>query len=140
MQQTTINNDFLPKDPKLLPSEGQEQATLFSWAKMMDRLYPELRLMFHVPNGGGRSKAEAGRFKMEGVKAGVPDIFLPVPRGNYHGMFIEMKKRKGGKVSAEQKVWISELNAQGYYAVVAFGWDEASSCIIDYLEIGKAKA
>jgi hypothetical protein len=140
MVQTTINKDFLPKDPKMLPSEGQEQATLFSWARMMEGRYPELRLMFHVPNGGGRSKAEAGRFKMEGVKAGVPDIFLPVPRGNFHGMFVEMKKRKGGKVSAEQKVWISELNAQGYYAVVACGWDEASSCIIDYLDIGKAKA
>ena len=140
MQQTTINNDFLPKDPKLLPSEGQEQATLFSWARMMEGRYPELRLMFHVPNGGGRGKAEAGRFKMEGVKAGVPDIFLPVPRGNYHGMFIEMKKHKGGKVSAEQKVWLAELAEQGYFAVVAFGWEDASEQIRSYLDIGKCRA
>ena len=86
MTQTMNQMNFLPKDPKMLPSEGQEQATLFNWARMMEGMYPELRLMFHVPNGGGRSKAEAGRFKMEGVKAGVPDIFLPVPRGNYHGI------------------------------------------------------
>lgn len=139
---TTINTDLLPKDPKLLPSEGQEQATLFSWAELEMKRgnYPELKLMFHVPNGGARSKAEAGRFKAEGVKAGVPDIFLPVPRGNYHGMFIEMKKRKGGKVSAEQKVWLAELAEQGYFAVVAFGWEDASEQIRSYLDIGKCRA
>lgn len=142
MLQTKVNTDLLPKDARLLPSEGQEQAALFSWAELeMKRgRYPELRMMFHVPNGGGRSKAEAGRFKAEGVKAGVPDIFLPVPRGNYHGMFIEMKKRKGGKVSAEQKVWLAELAEQGYFAVVAFGWEDASEQIRSYLDIGKCRA
>lgn len=138
---TTIHAELLPKDPRLLPNEGQEQAALFSWAELeMKRgRYPELRLMFHVPNGGARSKAEAGRFKAEGVKAGVPDLFLPVPRGEYHGMFIEMKKRVGGRLSPEQKIWISELNEQGYHAVVACGWDEASNYIKDYLNTGRDK-
>lgn len=138
---TTIHAELLPKDPRLLPSEGQEQAALFSWADLEAKhgRYPELRLMFHVPNGGGRSKAEAGRFKAEGVKAGVPDLFLPVPRGKYHGMFIEMKRRMGGRLSPEQKVWIAELNERGYHAVVACGWDEASNYIKDYLDIGRDK-
>lgn len=133
MERARASQKVMPKDPRLLPSEGQEQATLFHWAGMMSGLYPELRLMFHIPNGGSRSKAEAGRFKVEGVKAGVPDIFLPVPRGKYHGMFIELKRQKGGKASAEQKVWLSELHEQGYHAVVACGWEEAAYEIKDYL-------
>ena len=117
----------------MLPSEGQEQATLFQWAEARSFVYPELRLMFHVPNGGGRSKAEAGKFKMEGVKAGVPDIFLPVPRGKYHGLFIEMKRLRGGKVSKEQSEWIESLHRQGYAAEVCRGWQEAAELICGYL-------
>lgn len=133
MQQTRINPGFLPKDNRILPSEGQEQSTLFQWAEARSFVYPELRLMFHVPNGGSRSKAEAGRFKMEGVKAGVPDIFLPVPRGKYHGLFIEMKRLRGGKVSKEQGEWIESLHRQGYAAEVCHGWQEAAELICGYL-------
>ena len=57
--------------------EGEEQAALFRWAQFQSGKYPELDLMFHIPNGGKRGKAEAARFKAEGVKAGVPDIFFP---------------------------------------------------------------
>lgn len=135
MQQMKINPDFMPKDNKLLPDEGAEQATLFNWAKMRSSMYPELRLMFHIPNGGRRGKAEAGKFKMEGVKAGVPDIFLPAPRGEFHGLFIEMKKLRGGKVSAEQRAWIQDLRAQGYAAEVCCGWQEAAETISKYLDI-----
>lgn len=116
------------------PSEGVEQATLFSWAKMQEHKWPELRLLHHIPNGGSRGKAEAARFKAEGVKAGVPDLFLPVARGPYHGLFIEMKKLKGGRVSAEQKAWIAALKAQGYRAEVCHDWEEAAALIEDYLE------
>ena len=116
------------------PSEGVEQATLFSWAKMQEYRWPELRLLHHIPNGGSRGKVEAAHFKAEGVKAGVPDLFLPVARGPYHGLFIEMKRRKGGRVSEEQKAWISALKAQGYRAEVCHGWEEAADLITDYLE------
>ena len=118
----------------ITPSEGVEQATLFNWAKMQSWKYPELALMFHIPNGGKRGKAEAGRFKCEGVKAGVPDIFLPVPRGGYHGLFIEMKRTKGGKLSEEQKQWQRDLKEQGYEAVVCKGWEAAAAEIAYYLE------
>ena len=104
-----MTNMMMPKDKRLLPKEGQEQATLMSWAGMQSCVYPELGLLFHIPNGGSRSKAEAGRFKAEGVKAGVPDLFLPVPRGEYHGLFIELKRRQGGRVSDEQKDWLLTL-------------------------------
>ena len=91
-------------------------------------------LCFHIANGGSRGKAEAARFKAEGVKAGVPDLFLPVARGPYHGLFIEMKRQKGGKVSDAQKAWISALIDQGYLAVVCYGWKDAAELIEDYLE------
>lgn len=61
-----------------VPTEAQEQMTLFSWAAMQSGKYPELNLLYHVPNGGSRHKAEAGRLRAEGVKAGVPDLCLPV--------------------------------------------------------------
>ena len=124
-----------PKDKRLLPTEAEEQARLFSWAAMASGRYPELRLLFHIPNGGGRSKAEAGRFKREGVKAGVPDLCLPAARGKYHGLFIELKRRGGGRISPEQKVWVDELLGQGYLAVIAYGWEDASEKLRQYLDL-----
>ena len=91
------------------PTEDVEQTQLFAWANFARGKYPELTLMYHVPNGGKRSKAEAVRFKAQGVKAGVPDICLPVPRGKYHGLYIELKRVKGGRVSAAQEEYISAL-------------------------------
>ncbi len=78
MQATKAYRNLLPKDKRQPSSKGPEQATLFIWVRKMEGCYPELRLMFHIPNGGGRRKAEAGHFKMESVKGGVPDIFLLV--------------------------------------------------------------
>jgi hypothetical protein len=66
-------------------------------------------MLFAIPNGGARHKAIAGKLRAEGVRAGVPDICLPVPRGEYHGLFIELKRPKGGHVSEEQEAWISEV-------------------------------
>ena len=124
------------KQAQAVPSEGQEQATLFSWAAMKSWKYPELKLLFHVPNGGSRGKVEAARFKAEGVKAGVPDLFLPVARGIWHGLFIELKRQKGGRVSEAQQKWLYALTRQGFYATVACGWQEAAALIEEYLKGG----
>lgn len=129
-----MSGNSLPKDPRLLPTEAQEQATLFSWSEMQSGRRPELRLLFHIPNGGSRGKAEAARFKMEGVKPGVPDLFLPVPRGPWHGLFIELKRQKGGRASEAQKEWIDALRGQGYMAAVVFGWEEAAELLEKYLD------
>lgn len=127
-------NSQAPKDPRCFPTEGEEQATLFNWAAMKSGRRPELRLLFHIPNGGERRKTEAVRFKAEGVKPGVPDLFLPVARGPWHGLFIEMKRQKGGRVSDAQKRWINSLLRQGYLAEVCFGWKEAADLIENYLD------
>ena len=109
------------------PTEGVEQATLFSWAQMRTYWYPELTLMFHIPNGGKRSKAEAGRFRAEGVKSGVPDICLPVARGGYHGLFIELKRQHGNTTTKNQDTWLADLREQGYATAVAYGWEHAAN-------------
>ena len=86
-----------------VPTESVEQQCLFRWAAFQSGRFPELALLYHVPNGGSRKKAEAGRFRAEGVKAGVPDLCLPVARGGFHGLYIEPKRQKGSKTSDDQK-------------------------------------
>ena len=115
-----------------VPTEEQEQITLFNWAAMMNYKYPELRYMYHVPNGGYRNKAEAGRFRAQGVKSGVPDIVLPVARGGYHGLYIEMKVGKN-TTSDSQEWWIEHLRKQGYKVAVCYGWEEAAAELTEYL-------
>lgn len=124
--------------PAQIPTEDEEQMALFTWANHMaatGRL-PELYWLYHVPNGGSRGPAEAGRFKAMGVKRGVPDVALDVPRGGFHGLRIEMKRRRGGVLSDEQADWLDYYNANGYRAVVCYGWDEARMEIEDYLRGG----
>ena len=118
-----------------VPTESEEQQVLFEWAAMQGGAYPELKLLHHVPNGGKRGKAEAGRLKTEGVKPGVPDICLPVARGGYHGLYIELKRLHGGKITEEQTDWISQLKKQGYFAIICRGWNEASVAIMRYLRL-----
>lgn len=116
-----------------VPTESVEQQSLFRWAFYERSRFPELALLYHVPNGGHRSKAEAGRFRAEGVKAGVPDLCLPVARGDYHGLYIELKRQKGGRISENQKRWLAALQEQGYFVAVCFGWEEAANVIEKYL-------
>lgn len=114
--------------------EEGEQITLFEWVNWMSGKYPELELLLHIPNGGKRNKLEAIRLKREGVRAGVPDLFLPVARGKYHGMFVELKAGKG-KPTNLQKEWIRRLNEQGYHALVINGWEAAAKAIMEYLRM-----
>lgn len=122
-----------PKSKMPVPTEEQEQIILFNWARLNQNKYPELKQLFHIPNGGARSKTEAARFKAAGVKAGVPDIFLPAAKGPYNGLFIELKRMTGGRVSEEQKAFIAAMHEAGYAAVVACGWKAAAEIIENYL-------
>ena len=116
-------------------TEAMEQRALFRWMAYEAGKYPELQLAFHIPNGGSRDPREAHNLKEQGVKAGVPDIFLPVARGEYHGLFVEMKRTKGGIVRREQKQWQAELAAQGYRAIICKGFYEARDEILKYLSL-----
>lgn len=116
-----------------MTSESQEQINLFTWANLQSCKIPELKLLFHIPNGGKRSIVTARRLKAEGVKAGVPDLFLPVPRGGFHGLFIEMKAGKN-KTTEKQDAWIDVLKEQRYKVVVCYGCEEAMTEIKKYLK------
>lgn len=117
------------------PSEWQEQANLFQWAEFAAAKWPELRLLFSVPNGahlvGGARQAI--QLKKTGLKPGVPDMFLPAPRGGYAGLWIELKRAKGGSPSDDQEWWLLALQRQGYEAVICHGWERARAVIVQYL-------
>ena len=118
-----------------VPTEHEEQTALMDWLYLMSRKYPELNLFYHVPNEGKRSPAAAMKLLAEGLKKGVPDNFLPVARGGYHGLYIELKRTKGGKLSPEQRQWLDDLNAQGYLAVECKGWEAAAKVIEKYMQM-----
>lgn len=113
--------------------EAAEQTALFRWAGLMSGQFPEIEMLYHIPNGGSRNKIEAAHLKQQGVKAGVPDLCLPVSRGEYHGLYIELKYGKN-KPTENQKRWINLLRSQNYKAEVAYGWEEASKIILEYLK------
>ena len=122
-----------PKSQLGNPCESVEQIALFKWADFARGKYPSLSLMYHIPNGGKRTLQAGGKLKSEGLRAGVPDICLPVPSGGYHGLYIELKVH-GGRVSKEQKQWLSDLSAEGYKALICYGFDEAKDTILGYLQ------
>lgn len=108
------------------------------WSMIMRDRYPELVLLHHIPNGGGRDDIEGRHLKEQGVKPGVPDLDLPVPRGRYHGLRIEMKTVTG-KTSPEQDWWIEQLTKQGYMAEVCYGWKSAVHVLEWYLSLGSGQ-
>ena len=94
-------------------SEDTEQINVVSWANWNMNRYPELRWLFHVPNGGSRNKQEAVKFKQMGVKAGVSDLCLPYPKGSYCGLFVEMKFGNNRQQDT-QKEFLADMAAAGH--------------------------
>lgn len=86
--------------------------------------------MFHIPNENHHHDTDIG------VRAGVPDLFLPVPMNGKHGLFIEMKKAQGGRLSESQKKWLTWLGELGYEATCCHGWLEAREAIEAYMGLG----
>lgn len=119
------------------PSEHQEQVNFIHKAKKMLRARGQdyaIPLLFAIPNGGRRDARTAASLKMEGVRAGVPDLFFAKPSPTSYGLFIEMKKQKGGSVSPDQKAQMASLSDEGYVCKVCKGCDEAIKVFEDYLE------
>lgn len=120
--------------------EHMNQVALFNWARVMRiRDAPDIEpgsfiadYLFSIPNGGIRSPREAARLKAEGVKAGVVDIFLPIKRNGFSGMWLEMKAPKK-KPTKKQAQWLEKMRKAGYAADWADNWVTASRMIQDYL-------
>lgn len=113
--------------------EHDLQAMVVQWWSYKCREFglPEC-LLFAVPNGSMRHKAVAGKLKAEGVRAGIPDMMLAAPNGDYHGLFIE-HKIKPKKPSVEQDRVIGDLRDQGYQVAVSYSYDETVRHICSYL-------
>lgn len=127
-------------------TEHGHQMALFSWAQQNSEKWPCLRFMFAIPSGGLRNARTAARLKVEGVKSGVPDIFLPQPMVKtifgqtiwYSGLWIELKRPESvgkteGKASKDQEKWLAYLNSRNYLAKVCFGYLQAIDCVVNYL-------
>lgn len=116
--------------------EHAEQVSLMQWWSLQCRRFgiPE-QLLFAIPNGGQRNIITAKRMKDEGVRAGIPDLFLAVPRGKFHGLFVEMKKTRGGVVSDAQKACMQMLSDNGYCVTICHGFADAQEAIKGYLSL-----
>lgn len=130
----TMNNYPQSMRRKPIQHEANEQEALFRWAAFARGRFPEIDLLYHIPNGGSRNQKEAANLKRQGVKAGVPDLCLPVARGKYHGLYIEMKYGKN-KTSEKQNEWLDALQRQNYAVAVCYGWEEAQILLTKYLEM-----
>lgn len=139
---------FIVVNPALLPAEG------FTWEaymRMSGAMLAECAEVCFLPDWKeskgakyefGEAMAQNKPFfffadwEREGVKAGVPDLCLPVARGQYHGLYIELKRQRGGRTSDHQSEWLDALSAQGYKAALCYGWEQAAKTIIEYLTGG----
>lgn len=117
------------------PLEAESQAAFFAWWQFFAAVnkIPE-RLCFAVPNGGARNKVVAAQLKAQGVRAGVPDVFLMIPAGGFHALVLEFK-RHSEKVrpGSEQEAWIAEARLRNYNTLVVWSTDEAMRAVTAYL-------
>lgn len=132
-----VMKQFKQKSVRAKPvdREGLEQAVLM--AELRARMPEVADLIFHVPNGGHRVKAVAAKLKAQGVKAGIPDLVLPMARGGFFGLYIEFKATppNDAAISSSQHERIRKLNDQGYLAVVCRGHFDTMEQIRAYLRL-----
>lgn len=112
-------------------TEAYSQAKLFEYIDKNILKDERYRLIFAIPNGGSRNIREALSLKLQGLRAGIPDIFVSYASKNYNGLYIEMKK-KGGRVSPHQKSYLELFTKYKYLCVVCYSTDEAINTINDY--------
>ena len=128
MSNKVNKNNIKSKYTIPIPTEREEQIMVIKYLTLK-------KIPFYaIPNGGSRNVKEAANMKAEGVSAGVPDICIQLPNKTYHGLYIEMKRQKGGIVSKHQKKWIEILNNNGYLAKVCCGFNEAKNVIEKYFK------
>lgn len=128
-----------PVRVKRIDYEGKEQSALMIEISL--RLPEVAALIYHVPNGGHRHIAVAAQLKKQGVRAGIPDLVLPMARGGYFGLYIEFKATPPNDVpvSGEQRARISALNDQGYLAIVCRGHFDAMEALRAYMRLSPTR-
>lgn len=119
-------------DKTPVPTEEAEQRSLMQWVAYSRGSCPELIKLYHIPNEGKRTQLQGARLKATGLRPGIPDLCLPVSRGGYHGLYIELKRARGSYPTPEQISWLETLDGEGYAACWCQGWEEAASVLLDY--------
>lgn len=119
------------------PLESTEQKKVFAWIRANQIKYPKLQLAYGTLNGVRLTPRLRGEMKAQGNRVGVPDIVLPAKSftGAFPGLYIELKRVKGGRVSKEQLEYMGLLLDQGYLAQVCLGHEAAIYVIRVYLEV-----
>lgn len=121
-----------------MASETRHQQAVIKWSQQsaVRERYPELALLHHIKNETKEGPAQVAVDKTMGVKKGVPDLHLPVARGGYHSLYIEMKNETGHTTKA-QNWWLERLSLEGNYTIVCHGWKAAVAALTWYLELGE---
>ena len=114
-------------------TELTEQQAVIEWCEVMSGQFPELKTIYHITNEGKRSRIGGGALRSAGLKAGVQDLCLPVARGGWNALYIEMKKDRSCKCTDEQLAFQTLLAHQGNFCCIAYGADEAIYAIKQYL-------
>lgn len=122
--------------PRLDPLEEADQIAIFQWRRLMVPKYPELRWLHASLNGVPLSPGLAAKMRALGMTAGIADVFLPVAKGGYSGLYIELKRAKGvaSDLSDDQREFLGFVAGQGYRAEWCKGWEAAKNLIVEYLE------
>jgi hypothetical protein len=106
-----------------VPSEHEEQVLFVQWFR---RQYPSV-LIFAIPNGGVRGKIAAAKLKAEGVKRGIPDLYVPEWK-----LWIEMKRVKGGRLSKDQRDVLRYLEDFDT-TMVCLGFEDAKKQVREFV-------
>lgn len=119
-------------------SEATDHLALFDFLARIEGREPDVRWAFHCPNGEKRDKATAAKLKRMGVRAGVPDILMPItnatPIGGefFVGLAIELKAGKN-TVTDEQGAWLECLQLNGWCTHVVYDWVDAARIIVRWV-------
>ena len=129
-------------------AEFHEQCKFYNWCVTHQDAeeLPDLDLIFAVPNGAHLAKGQGSKLIKEGMRKGVPDMCLPVPRAPFHGLWIEMKRpaikdykgkiiQTAGTSTEFQKKYKLRLDSLGYKVCVCYGKDEAKIAVLEYYNV-----
>lgn len=119
---------------EIIPTEDQEGKALVDWWSMACGKYracPDD--LAHIPNGGDRHAVVGAKMKAQGTRRGMPDYLLTISSARHPVLWIELKRRKGGRLSDHQKIQIARLRARGHAVCVCHGWESAKEAIEQHL-------
>lgn len=118
--------------PSLVPTEKQEHLAFMDWVRMQPNALIRAAII-HIPNQANHDARYGRVLKQMGLRAGVSDFFLPIPRNNYSGLWLELKRVSGGRENISQKNWIDLMRSLAYRAEFAYGAEHAINLVKEYM-------